>query len=195
MIEIVNASKDDDFKQIAEYFFYTDPYIFPYMFDNVKNCRELFGKVISSPTGAFSYKNCVLAKKDNEIVGVALYLSNKTDFGYDYSWLAKLNEKYEYTIQHYISKMPTYIDNGETYIAMIFIKEEYRKHHIATDLLKHIFEISGNKKFKLHVLKENMPALCTYSKLDFKIVCQVKGFNGKHMKKPEVYEMIKDELK
>ena len=190
MIKIRKLNKKDDLKKIAEYFFYTDPYIFPYMFNNVNESREILSKLISAERGAFSYRNCLVAELNDQIIGVLLYFTADIDFNYDYSQISLMNKKYAYTIKHYILKLQSYVDEGETYIAMLFVEEQFRHHHVATNLIKYLFETSPNHNFKLHVLKSNIPALNAYLKLNFKIQSQVLGFNGEDMEKPEVYEMI-----
>ena len=189
MITIRKAEKNDDLKKLAEHFFYTDPYIFPSMFESVEECKELLSKLIFADSGAFSYKNCFVALKDNKIVGTLLYHTNETNFDYDYSWLSSYNKKCDYTIKHYILKLKTYIEKDEGYIAMLFVEKEYRRHYIATQFFNYIFQNLSRKSYKLHVLKNNTPALNLYKKMGFEIISQVSGYNVKYKKKPEVYEM------
>lgn len=191
-IKIARATKKDDLKQIAELIYLTDVYIYPYWFNTIENAINELTEIVESEDTIYSYKNCVVAKADNKIVGVIVFFDDGSNIDNDYSkWNKSFNA--DYTIKNYIKPL---IDECKKFkfvsIPNVAVLPEYRRCGIATKMFEKVFSLYKNKPFVLEVLEENVPALKLYQKLGFKIDKEYNGFNGKGLPQPKVMEMKKD---
>ena len=59
-------------------------------------------------------------------------------------------------------------------------------------MFEYLFAINGEKRYKLDVLKDNIPAIKLYEKMSFSIEKTIKGFNANCKEKPVVYTMVKN---
>lgn len=58
----------------------------------------------------------------------------------------------------------------ELEILAVFVKEDYRKQNIATELMKHIIKNNDVKRVLLEVSEKNIAAINLYQKLGFKTI-------------------------
>ena len=73
LVHFRRATKEDNLSQIAELIYNTDPYIYPYWFDNDEDkCKEFFKEAILQEGFLFHYDNLYVAHDitTNEIIGV-----------------------------------------------------------------------------------------------------------------------------
>lgn len=153
---------------------------------------EQLSEIIESEDTIYSYKNCVIAKSDNKIVGITIFFDESSNIGNDYSkWNDSFNANY--TIENYINPL---IDDckKKKYVSIpnVAVHPDYRRQGIATKMLKKAFSQYTDKPFVLKVLEENVPAIKFYEKLGFKITKKYMGFNGHGLDLVKVMEMRKD---
>ena len=181
------AKKDDNMEEIAKLLYQTDPYIYPYWFDNDENkCIEFFKEEILKDGFIFNYNNLYVAfdKTINKIVGVICAIDKSVDLNYDYDSLKKVNSKYDTTINKYINPILEEVeefDDTTIYISNVCIDKSLRGKKIGTNLLGYFvskMEQVGFDRFALDCLLHNLPAKNLYHSLGFREMKLMNGFTG-----------------
>lgn len=198
-IIIRKANENDNLERISELIYNVDPYIYPYWFENLENCKKVLPKLILEDNFIFNIETIYIAiNSDNdEIIGLSSIVDKYTSLEYDYEKLSSNNSNVKYTIEKYIKPM---IENIKTKniatITNMCVKKEYRNMHIGYKLLKTVIEeyINNNDNdieyIEFDVLAHNPSAIKLYQNLGFKQISDIEeGFNGSNMKKPEVILM------
>ncbi len=187
LIHFRRATKDDNFSQIANLIYETDPYIYPYWFDNnEKDCIDFFEKSILEEGFLFHYNNLYIAHDitTNEIVGVICAIDKSVNLEYDYESLKSINEKYEKVVNDYIKPILDEVeeyDDKTIYIPNVCINKELRGKRIGTNLLGYFIsqmEKVGYNQFALDCLLHNLPAKNLYHSMGFKEMKLFNGFSG-----------------
>lgn len=194
------AKLDDNFEQIAELIYDTDPFIYPFWFGNNKSeaIRVLSNK-IDDKGFVFHYDNLYVAydMETNAIVGFICALDKSINFNYDYSELEKINSNYDFTIKNYIKpiiKDVVEYDDNSIYIINVCVKQNLRGKHIGTRLLGYFLsqmEEQGYDKFYLDCLLHNLRARNLYHSFSFREMKEVVGFDGTDSSKVEVVAMLR----
>ena len=179
----------DNLSKVAELIYKTDPYIYPYWFKNYKDWNETLVELIKTEGSIFNHNDIIIALKENNIVGILVYLTSSTNLSFNYCELTKVNKNFNYTINKYINKINDNIKPNDLYIPNICVDEHNRNLKIGTNLINHIKNLYPTHTLTLHCLKNNKPALNLYIKNNFKIVKKLKGFNSPLKFKPSIYEM------
>lgn len=197
-IIIRKATKNDDLERISELIYNVDPYIYPYWFKNLENCKKVLPQLILEDKFIFNIETIYIAinSDNNEIVGLSSIVDKYSILEYDYEKLSTNNDNIKYTIENYIKPM---IENIKTKniatITNMCVKKEYRNMHIGYKLLKTVIDeyINNNNDIEyieFDVLAHNPSAIKLYKNLGFVQISDIEeGFNGYHMKKPEVIVM------
>ena len=195
-ISIRKVLKDDNLAKVSELLYFTDPYIYPYWFENLENCvQELTPLLLEKKF--FYHINHLYVAIDNissEIVGVICVVDKNDDLNYDYSYLKAKNERYCFTIVNYIEGLIHEVKNADfAYISNVCVDSRYRGRHIGNDMLNYVIDVYKNKLFKeivLDVLSQNPGAIKLYQNLGFEQFTEFfKGFNSPREEKPEVFSM------
>ena len=179
----------DNLEQVAELIYKTDPYIYPSWFKNYDSWKDVLVDLIKTKGSVFNYKNIVVAISANNIVGILIYLDESCDLTFNYDKYIKVNRYFKYAIKKYVIHLKDNLKQDIIYIPNVCVDEKYRNLKIATNLIKFIKNKHKNKSLLLHCLKKNVPALNLYSKADFKVIKELKGFNLLYRIKPKIYEM------
>lgn len=199
-IVIRKANKKDDLERISELIYNVDPYIYPYWFESLENCKKVLPKLILEDNFIFNIETIYIAinSDNNEIVGLSSIVDKYSISNYDYEKLSNNKENIKYTIKNYIKPMieDIKIKNIAT-ITNMCVKQEYRNMHIGYKLLNTVIEeyIDNNSNndveyIEFDVLAHNKSAIKLYKNLGFKQIGNIeKGFNGNNMEKPEVILM------
>ena len=192
-------TKKDNLEKIAELLFNTDPYIYPYWFGNVDNCKRELTPLLLEDKFFFNINNLYITidKGTNEIIGVMCILDKSVDLDYDYSTLKAKNERYCFTIVNYIEGLIKEVKEADfAYISNVCIDERYRGQHIGNFMMSYVIDVYKNKLFKeivLDVLAQNPGAIKLYQNLGFEQFTEVfKGFNDPSKGKPLVFSMKTD---
>lgn len=187
LIHFRRATKEDNLSQIADLIYDTDPYIYPYWFDNNKNeCKDFFKKTILEEGFLFNYNNLYIAHDltTNEIVGVICAIDKSVNLKYDYQSLSNVNNRYKKVVEKYINPILEEVegfDKYTIYIPNVCINQELRGKRIGTNLLGYFIsqmEKAGYNQFALDCLLHNLPAKNLYHSLGFKEMTLFNGFSG-----------------
>lgn len=189
------ASINDDLEKIAELIFYTDDYIYPYWFETVEKCKSELPRLMKEDKFYFNLDNIYIAvNSDNVVLGLICIVDKSTDLSYDYEPLKNINERYRFTIEHYIFGLIEEVKEADfAYISNICVDPKFRDLHVGTFLINHLLELYKKKKFEeivLDVLAENPRAIHLYEKMGFrKSSDDFEGFSNPEEKKPTVFSM------
>ena len=106
-IIIRKANKNDDLERISELIYNVDPYIYPYWFGNLENCKKILPKLILEDNFIFNIETIYIAinSENNEIVGLSSIVDKYSISEYDYEKLSSNNDNIKYTIENYIKPM------------------------------------------------------------------------------------------
>lgn len=166
------AIPSDNTQRIAELIYYTDPYIYPAAFENVKTAQNEFPYL-----GLFDLKNIIVAIRNGEFIGVAVVSSgeNKTIDPEEYmANHKKLPESFRIVCREYFNQIEGYSEN-EVYIACLSVDKDHRNMGVGTALLEYVFQKFSAASVSLDVVDGN-PAEKLYISLGFHIVSEHVGF-------------------
>lgn len=187
LIHFRRATKEDNLSQIAELIYNTDPYIYPYWFDNNEDkCKDFFKDAILQEGFLFHYDNLYVAHDitTNEIIGVICAIDKSVNLNYNYEPLREINAQYKKVVDDYIKPILDEVeeyDKDTIYIPNVCINKELRGKRIGTKLLGYFIsqmEKAGFNQFALDCLLHNLPAKNLYHGLGFKEMKLFNGFSG-----------------
>lgn len=199
-IYIRRVSKDDNFKEIAELIYETDPYIYSHWFhNNVEECKEILSPLLDKDGFFFNYKSMHIAidKCNNKIIGLIQIIDKDTNFEYDYTELMNTDRTYKFTIENYIYELINEVkESGLPYFSNIVVHHDYRGLKLGSTMMNYILKECRDKyyKFVLDVLAENPAAIRLYEKMGFVITEKNMGFKN-DTEKIEEYRMELDSFK
>lgn len=193
-----SANENDNFEEIATLIYQTDPYIYPFWFNNnTEEAIQFLSKRIGEKGFIFHFENIYVAhdKTTDKIIGIICALDKSIDLDYDYSYIEKINDNYKFTINNYIKKVIEKVKNNDfLYISNVCIDANYRGKKLGTNLLGYYIsqmEKAGFDKFSLDCLLHNLRAKNLYHKLGFYEMYEVVGFDGTETSKVEVVFMLR----
>ncbi len=177
------ARKTDNLDEIIDLIYQTDPYLYPYWFENdIENARNFLKEKILTEGFVFYYENLYIAydTKKNKIVGLVAAIDPTVNLDYDYTPYINESERSKYIIEKYIFDC---IHEAKTidgiYIMNCAVLEECRGQGIGRKLLGHFIgnmENVGYNSFKLDCLLHNLRAKNLYHGLGFKEMEETQGF-------------------
>lgn len=184
-IVLRRAREDDDMEDIVNLIYQTDPYIYPYWFnDDIKEAKKVLTPKLKEEGFIFHYENFYVAydKELKKIVGVVSAIDPTTNLEYDYSELEKVNEKYKFTINNYLKALIKEVEEKKyMYLVNVCVDVNYRGYKIGTRLLKYFIEQMhevGFDEIGFDCLMHNLRAKNLYHNLGFKEVSEGIGFDG-----------------
>lgn len=184
-IVLRRATIDDDLKEIAKLIYETDPYIYPYWFnDNIDEAIEVLVPRMKEEGFIFYYENFYVAysKELNKIVGICGAIDTTTNLDYDYSNLSNVNDNYKFTVENYLKVLIEEVEEKQyMYLTNICIDTNLRSKKIGKRLLKYFIEQmheAGFDEIGFDCLMHNLRAKNLYHSLGFKEVSEGFGFDG-----------------
>lgn len=184
------AKKTDNMAEIATLIYQTDPYIYPYWFENdINKAIDFLSDKILMEGFIFNYNNLYVAldKATNKIVGLVVALDPTVNLEFDYSPYKGINQNHKDVIEKYIDAcIKDIMENDSMYIMNCAVLEEYRGRRIGSKLLGHFIsnmERAGFENYRLDCLLHNLRAKNLYHTLGFKEMEEVEGFGG-YVEKP-----------
>lgn len=184
-IVLRRAKHNDNMEDIARLIYQTDPYIYPFWFDNdEEEAVRVLVPLIQESGFIFHYENFYVAsdKVSNKIVGIVSAIDPTTDLEYDYSKLEMINSNYNFTINRYIKEMIKEVKEKKyMYLTNVCIDVNYRSNRIGSRLLKYFIEQmheAGFDEIGFDCLMHNLRAKNLYHSLGFKEVAEGIGFDG-----------------
>ena len=187
-------------EEIAKLIQDTDPYIYPFLFENdIKKCVEFLKKEILQDGFIFNYNNLYVAHDQtiNKIVGVICAIDKSSNLIYDYESLGKINKYYQRTVEEYFKPIIEEVsgfDEKTMYVSNVCIDKNLRGKKIGTKLLGYFIsqmEKVGFNRFELDCLLHNLPAKNLYHSLGFREMKLIDGFNGNENKTIEVVNFLR----
>ena len=192
------AKKTDNMAEIATLIYQTDPYIYPYWFENsVDKAIEFLSDKILMPGFVFNYENIYVAedKKSKKIIGLIVALDPSVNLNFDYTPYIKISENYKKAIEDYIYEcINDVVNNDSLYLMNCAVLEECRGRKIGTKLLGHFIknmEKAGFKNFRLDCLLHNLRAKNLYHSMGFKEMKEIVGFDGTDHSTVEVVSFLR----
>ena len=190
------ANENDNLEEISELLYLTDPYIYPYWFNGIENCKRELPRLLLEDKFFFNVHNLFLTidSSINKIIGLICVVDKNVPLDYDYSALENYNERYKFTIDNYIKGLIDEVENADfAYISNVCVSPNYRGRHIGSLLVEHVIEIYKERLFSeisLDVLADNPGAIKVYENMGFNKSSEVfAGFNNPSMERPEVFSM------
>lgn len=187
-MQIRDLTLNDDLNKVAELIYQTDPYIYPYWFKDYSDWKSVLKHLIKTDGTVFYYKNIIIAIEHDEVIGIVVVLDNNSNLDYDYSDLIKINKNFKYTISNYIKQIDSKTPDS-VYIPNVCVDLIHRQKGVGFRLISYVKD-KYKKNLLLDCLADNLPALKLYSKCNFKIAKEGKGFNAPYKKKPFILKMI-----
>ena len=199
-IEFRRASLSDNLDDISMLIYKTDPYIYPFWFENdIQKAIDYLPKLMTTANTLFSVDNLYIAceKETQHIVGVLCAIDKSLNLNYDYSEDKKINHNYEFTIDNYIipiQKELESFDDRTMYISNICVNENIRGKGVGSRLLGYFIsqmEQQGYDKFNLDCLLHNLRAKNLYHSMGFKEMKEMLGFDGTDHSNVEVVSFLR----
>ena len=191
-IIIRKARSDDNFREMAELIYETDPYIYPYWFhDDVEECKDVLAPLLDKEGFFFNYKSMHIAidKKTNRIVGLVQVVDKKTNFNYDYSELMNISNTYDFTIKNYIFELINEVNTlGLPYFSNLVVHHSSRGIGLGRMLMEYI--LKEMRVEYIDVLAENKSAVELYKSMGFDRIEENYGFKN-DIEMIEEYRMYK----
>lgn len=188
----------DDFSEIAELIYRSDPYIYPYWFDDdIRSGIRSLSEMVATEGTVFNYQNCYVAydKEGGHIVGVICAIDKSVDLNYNYDVLQGIDEKYKYTIGSYIFEIIDQVEKDNFMsLIVVCVSEAFRNRKIGTNLLENFIsqmEEVGYEEFQTDCLLHNLRGKNLGHSLGFKEVNIFKGFDGKNPPEVEVVTFLR----
>ncbi len=184
-IVLRRARSTDNMEEIAMLIYQTDPYIYPYWFnDDIDEAIDYLVPRIQKPGYIYYYENCYVAyeAEQNRIVGLICAIDQTTDLEYDYTDDELINSRYNFTIKNYFKEIIHEVqENKYMYILNVCIDGRYRSNKIGSRLLRYFIEQmheAGFDDIELDCLMHNLRAKNLFHSLGFIEVAEGIGFDG-----------------
>lgn len=201
MIEFRRAKLTDNLEQIAELIYYTDPFIYPFWFNNdIEEAKKFLPTLIKKENNLFNINNFYVAiNKDNDnIVGILCAIDKSISFDHDYDEFKKINDRYKFTIENYVEELEKEIEESDNhkllYISNICITNDLRGKKIGSKLIGYFIsqmEVVGYDTFALDCLLHNLRAKNLYHSMGFKEMKEIVGFDGTDHSNVEVVSFLR----
>ena len=177
-IKVRHLSLGDDLNQVARLIYYTDEYIFPYLFDNdIKKGILVLADMVKNNT-IYNYNNVTAGFLHEKIVGIVI--SQNTPITIDLHEMANcfvrcgvsVGDRFAKVYNEYYKLLEDEPDG--IYIANVCVDKLYRKMGFAKAMLNSLLD--DKNTYRLETVKDNVGALHLYQSLGFEIDCEYPGF-------------------
>ncbi len=179
------AKNTDNMREIAALIYDTDPYIYPFWFNDDREAAiEFLSQEILKKGFIFNYENFYVAfdKIEQSIVGIVGAIDPTTDLSYDYSELEKVNHRYNFTINHYLKEVIKEVEEKHyMYFTNVCVATDYRSGGIGRRMLTNFIRLmheAGFDEIGFDCLMHNLRGKNLYHSLGFKEVFEGIGFDG-----------------
>lgn len=171
---------DDNLSEVARLIYYTDDYVFPYLYDNdVKRSESVIINMIKGNT-IYNYKNITVAILDGDIVGIVV--SKETPISVDLGEMVRcfidanepIGERFTKTFNEYYKLFEN--EPAGVYIANVCVNERYRGRGVGKAMMTEFMKELNGKVLHLEAVKDNVSALRLYESLGFEIEYEYPGF-------------------
>jgi len=184
-IDLRRANKNDDFKEIVKLIYQTDPYIYPFWFNNdIEKAQEILPKYIGQPGFIYNYENMYIAhdKTKGQIVGLVCAIDHTINLDFDYTELENISPESAFVVKKYIKELIDEVQKNKCmYVVNCCVDKEFRSKRIGTVMLGNfikLMEQAGYDTIEFDCLLHNVRAKNLYHSLGFKEMYTGIGFNG-----------------
>jgi len=179
------AISADNMEKMAELVYNTDPYIYPFWFNNdIEEAKRVLGEKMTEEGFLYYYKNCYVAVDLNtsQIVGLVCAIDPSTNLDYDYSELESVNHNYKFTIENYVKEIIKEVQEKKyMYLVNVAVDVNYRGNKVGTRMLSSFIKQMHEEAYDeigFDCLMHNLRAKNLYHSLGFKEVAEGIGFDG-----------------
>ena len=170
----------DNLCQVAHLIYYTDDYVFPYLYkDDINRAEDVIINMIKGDT-IYNYKNITAAILDGEIVGIVV--SKETPISVNLGEMVRcfidanepIDEHFTKTFNEYYKLFEN--EPEGIYIANVCVDKRYRGRGIGKRMMIEFMKELDGEVLHLEAVKDNVSALKLYQSLGFEIVYEYPGF-------------------
>lgn len=193
------ASISDNFDEIAECIYETDPYIYPAAFGKESDVAiRAISRLVGKEDGLFDLDNIIVARYNGHIIGSCLVYDkpsswNTSEYYSEVNDLLPKSQLFEYASKNYFEKTTDDIKPGEAYIMAFCIIKKFRGRGISNKFMRYVISQYPKKNIHLEVLSDNASAIRMYEKMGFVEVEEREGFNREDLPKPSCKVMVRKE--
>ncbi len=179
-LEIRPLSCCDDLKIVADLIYYSDNYIYPYLFGNdISVAEKVLSRMIMGDT-IYNYKNIRIAVSSEQII--AMVVTKEVPIKVNYEGMLNsfveaavpVGAAFAKVFNEYFKLLED--EPRDIYIANIAVDKMFRGMGVGKVLLQSIFD--GKSTYHLEVVQANKAAIALYKKLGFTIDYGYAGFTG-----------------
>ncbi len=174
----IGTAKEKDIKEIIELLYITEPYPEDeWGCGTEEEMKATLNKLLRIKENRFSLNNILVARKDDNLVGILLFLEGK-----DIDMLTSRSENAVIAMQKSLINKLKFIYyilsnwfleeclEDEFYIANLAIKPEYRKHGYSKIMIKEAKKLAKQKGYKkLSLLANNEKLVKFYETVGFQV--------------------------
>ncbi len=170
----------DDLAQVARLIYYTDDYVFPYLYDNdLKRAESVIVNMIRGDT-VYNYRNITVAMINGSVAGIII--AKETPIRVDLGAMVRcfidaneiVGERFTKTYNEYYKLFENEPDG--IYIANVCVDTQYRGQGVGKKMMTAFLKEFPNKTYHLEAVKDNIAALKLYQAVGFEIVNEYLGF-------------------
>lgn len=169
----------DDLRQVGRLIYYTDDYVFPYVYDTPEDGARVHAEMIRRDT-IYNHDNITVGLIDGAIVGIVVM--KEAPIIVSYGEMVRAfddadvvhDERFERAFSEYwglLEKEPEGF-----YIANVCVDPKFRHRGVARGLLNFLLE--DDKTYNLETVVANVNAFRLYQSLGFIVDYQYPGFTG-----------------
>ena len=195
------ANVNDNLEEIAALIYETDPYIYPFWFNNsLKKAQKFLSKLIIQKGHLYNIDNLYIAydKTSNHVIGILCAIDKSVPLDFDWTKYKKINHNYKFTIENYVQEIEKEIRETDQkdllYISNICVSEELRGKRIGSKLIGYFISQMEERRFNtfaLDCLLHNLRAKNLYHSMGFKEMKEIVGFDGTDHSDVEVVSFLR----
>lgn len=175
---IRKLNANDDLKQVADLIYYTDDYIFPYLFNgDVTAAEKVLRNMILGDT-IYSMRDIYVAECGGKIAGIVILKTVPLRINAQNMIKCFLDagqpvgERFAKVYNEYYKLLED--EQPDVYVANVCVDKTYRGMGIAKKLLDGV--LRDDLTYHLECVKANQAGLKLYEKAGFEIDCEYPGF-------------------
>lgn len=177
-IEVRKLRPDDDFVAVGRLIYFTDDYVFPYMFRcDADAAARAFALMVQKNT-VYAAENITVAVADGKIVGIVV--AKHTPVPVDPAPMidsilqsgSVVDESFSRVYNEYYKLLAD--EPQGVYVANVCVDRAFRGMGVAKRMLQEV--LRDDCDYNLETVKANSAAFALYAGLGFKVVCEYPGF-------------------
>ena len=178
-LEDMDISNEDDIKAVGRLIYYTDPYVYPALFDNNIELSIKCAEGLLTKDTLFNYKNIKVGKINGQVAGFMVILKEFPKNNYEQmkaavkESLSYLTEKFEHVMEGYFNTLDYEWEGIQ--IMSLAVLPEFRRMRVGSKMLN---SLQSKSTYSLACVKDNLAARKMYEKCGFKFKFEYPGYTG-----------------